>query len=744
MPPIDIPLLGNLLLCVVLASAAYTFAMALGAGRGRPQLLSAARSGTYATVAFIVVAVALLAYAFQTHDFRIRYVSRYSDRSMPGWYLFASLWGGQDGSMLWWMLLLGGYTGAATAWLKGRYQELQPWILATLMSIIIFFAITMLWAANPFATNVASAPPDGEGLNPLLQNYWMLIHPPSLYLGFVGWSVPFAFVIAALITGRLSDEWIRGARLWAMIAWTFLSIGLLLGCLWSYEELGWGGYWAWDPVENASFMPWLVGTAYLHSAMVQERYGMLKVWNVFLMCLTFWMTIFGTFLTRSGMIASVHSFARSDIGTYFVYYMVFLAIVITGLIVWRLNKLKAEHAIISLLSREFFFLLNNWVLLGIMIFVLGATMWPRISELMGEEATVGAAFYNKWMVPFGIVLLLLTGVGPQIAWRKASGKNLRQAMAKPAIATLVVAGLQLAFGDAVGLPGIVAVDDGDATGASKLLAMMHAVAPLMTVATSTYVTVAILQEFWRGTKVRMKKGEGPLTALVSLVSRARRRYGGYTVHLGLVFMFIGFTGAAYDTEVESVLEPGEAMDIRRVGEVSAEGDERQLAYRLRYERPRTEIDPNKRALYTEMTLLSPDGEEVGAVYPAKFIYRTHPEMPTTEVAIRSQLREDLYVIMSTVDPETERATFRVILRPLVPWIWLGGILSILGCVIAIWPRTKDVLARQEQGRRRNRKAAAAALLLVAFGLQGIAASAVNAQHPATAQSHEATSNEAAQ
>ena len=711
MPALDIPLLGNLLLCVILTSAAYTFAMALGAGRGRPRLLRAARLGTYATCAFVAVAILLLAYAFQTHDFRVRYISRYSDRSMPGWYLFASLWGGQDGSLLWWLTLLAGYTAACTRWLRGRLHELQPWILATLMSIFAFFVVLMLFAANPFATHVAAAPIDGEGLNPLLQNYWMMIHPPSLYMGFVGWAIPFAFVVAALMTGRLNDEWIKAARVWTLLTWTFLSIGLLLGCLWSYEELGWGGYWAWDPVENASFMPWLAGTAYLHSAMVQERYGMLKVWNVFLLCLTFIMTIFGTALTRSGLIASVHSFARSDIGLYFFAYIGVLAFVCLALVIWRLPKLRAEHRIESLLSREFFFLLNNWILLGMMVFVLCATMWPRISEwLQGAEATVGPPFYNQWMVPFGIILLFLTGVGPLVSWRKASGQNLLRAMLWPAVASVTVLLLQIAFGESLGFSAYVESDHIYDTATGVVLGGFHSVASAVTFAVSAFTLTCIGQEFWRGTRVRMRKGESFFTALFSLVSRARRRYGGYTVHIGVVVMFIGFAGAAYDVEAEAAVRPNGTLEV---------GD-----FQLRYERSQMLRDPNKRAVYSELTVLDKDGNELSTVYPAKFIYRTHPEMPTTEVSIRSRLLEDLYVIMSVVDPQTQRGTFRVIQRPLVAWIWIGGIFFILGCVIAMWPRTRDVL------RRQARIAKTAALILLAL---------LVAPHMASAQSDSSSS-----
>ncbi len=730
MSAIDVPFFGTLILSLTLVASAYTMAVAMGAGRGRPHLLSSARLGTYATCALIVVAVCVLAYAFQAHDFRIRYVARYSDRSMPWWYLITSLWGGQDGSLLWWAFLLAGYTVATTWWLRGRYLELQPWILATLMSIFIFFLLVMLFAANPFSTYIRSTPVDGEGLNPLLQNYWMVIHPPTLYLGFVGWSVPFAIVVAALVTGRLGTEWVRAARIWSMVAWTFLSVGLLLGCIWSYEELGWGGYWAWDPVENASFMPWLVGTAYLHSVIIQERYRMMKVWNVFLLCLTFIMTIFGTFLTRSGLIASVHSFARSDIGQYFAWYLVFLILGCFLLVFWRLPKLKGEHEIESLVSREFAFLLNNWVLLGMMVFVLGATTFPLLSEwLRGEEVTVGPGFYNKWMVPFGLVLLFLAGVGPLISWRKATGSNLLRALAFPTGAALVVGVVHLAFGDSAGFPAIIESDAIYDTRTGQVLAAFQSVSPLLSFATCAFVLGSVFQEFARGVRVRMRKGEGPLTALLRLVGRGRRRYGGYIVHVGIVLMYIGFTGAAFDEEQESALVPGKAMTV---------GD-----YELRYERPRMESDPNKRMIYTDLTLLDKDGGEAGSVSPAKFIYRTHPQMPTTEVAIRSRPKEDVYVIMSTVDPTTKRGTFRVIVRPLVAWIWLGGLILLLGSIIAMWPSARELADRRPTRRLRPSLVAALAALvlgtLLAWG--GIAAAqtdSTSSLHAGTVIMHDAT------
>ncbi|HVZ34175.1 MAG TPA: cytochrome c biogenesis protein CcsA, partial [Polyangiaceae bacterium] len=488
MPAIDISSLGTAVLCAVLVVSGCAFAIAVSSGRGRTHLLPAARHAVYATCSLVAVSVGLLAYAFQAHDFRIRYVARYSDRSMPWWYLVTALWGGQDGSLLWWCFLVSIWTALVTRWLKHRYVELAPYVLATLMSIVGFFSVLMLFAANPFSVSAASVPLDGEGLNPLLQNYWMMIHPPTLYMGFVGWSVPFSFCIAALVTGRLKEEWIYAVRRWALAAWTCLAFGNLLGGLWSYEELGWGGYWAWDPVENAAFMPLLVGTAYLHSVMIQERRGMLKVWNVFLLCLTFIMTIFGTFLTRSGLIASVHSFARSDIGVYFAWYLLFLCVVCLGLIFYRLPLLRAQNNIDSLLSREFAFLLQNWVILGMMVFVLIATTFPLISEwVRGETVTVGPGFYNKWMVPLGLVLMLLTGIGPLISWRRATGKNLMRAFLKPTVAAFLALFLQIAFGKALGYPAYVPSEAIYDTATGRVLAALHGASPGLSVLLCTFV-----------------------------------------------------------------------------------------------------------------------------------------------------------------------------------------------------------------------------------------------------------------
>ncbi|MCG8556183.1 MAG: cytochrome c biogenesis protein CcsA [Proteobacteria bacterium] len=696
-----IPAFGNLILCAVLACAGYTFAIAVLAGRGRSELLPAARYGTYATCAFVAVGVFGLAYAFQVHDFRIRYVAHYSDRSMPWWYLWTALWGGQDGSLLWWSFILSLYTVVCTRSLRDRLSELQPYILATLMSILMFFLVLMLFAANPFATQLAGVPPDGEGLNPLLQNYWMTIHPPTLYTGMVGWSVPFAFAIAALATGRLGNEWIGAVRRWAVFAWVVLAAGNLLGMMWSYEELGWGGYWAWDPVENASFMPLLTGTAYIHSVMLQERRGMFKVWNVFLLCLTFFLTIFGTFLTRSGLIASVHSFARSDLGGYFLVYMGGLVALCAVLIVWRLPQLKAENRIDALLSRDFSFLLNNWILMGMAFFILIATTWPLLSEwLRDETVTVGPGYYNKWMVPLGLVLLFLTGFGPLMAWRKATGSYLLRVLVLPCAALLVTCLLHVVVGPSLGYPAYVESDEIYDTATGRALAAVYAVAPVVSSSLCAFVFAAIAQEFWRGAAVRVKRrGESPWVALFRLTFKAKRRYGGYIVHLGVALMFFGFTGAAYDTEKEAALRPGQSVQVG--------------GYDVRYDGSRMEADPNKRMVFSDMTLLE-QGRTVDRVAPAKFIYTKARGQATTEVAIRSTPKHDLYLIMNTVRPDSGLGTFLIKVRPFVMWIWLGGLVMFIGTFISLSPSVRELLgeaARPALARPRARSVATATLLV---------------------------------
>src|SRR3954471_21744130 len=460
---------------------------------------------------------------------------------MTKWYLLTSLWGGQDGSLLWWLFLLGIYTAVCVRWLRGKYRELQPYIIATLMMIVLFFCVLMTFAANPFEVSAAGARLDGEGLNPLLQNFYMIIHPPSLYTGFVGCTVPFAFAVAALVTGRLDNEWLAGCRSWMLFAWLFLSIGNALGMLWAYEELGWGGYWAWDPVENAAFLPWLTATAFVHSMMIQDRRGMLKVWNVALVLLTFFLTIFGTFLTRSGLIASVHSFAQSNIGIYFVWFMGFLIATSAGLVVWRLPRMRSEGRIESVLSREAAFLGNNWAFLGIMVFILVATTFPRISEwLMDQQSTVGPTFYNAWLPPAGLFLFALMGMGPLLAWRKTSPQMFKRGFVVPIAAGLVVAILHVLVGPSMRFPAFVTPDRIYEGFVGSALQKLGTVLPLVSTFLCAFNVAVVVQEYSRGIRARRRSGnESFVTALANLVAKARHRYGGYIVHLGIVFLFLG-------------------------------------------------------------------------------------------------------------------------------------------------------------------------------------------------------------
>lgn len=685
-----VPALGTWTIYAFLLSAAVTFALSVLAAtdptRASDRFLRAARMAALGTCALVIFDVLLLAYAFVSHDFRIRYVMRYSDRSMEGIYLLTALWGGQDGSLLWWTFLLSLYTGACVLWLRSRYRELAPYVIATLMVVVMFFGILMAFAANPFAVNVAGAPPDGEGLNPSLRNFYMAIHPPSLYVGFVGCAVPFAFAVAALASGRLDEAWLYAVRKWALFAWLFLSIGNVLGMLWAYEELGWGGYWAWDPVENAACIPWFTATAFLHSIMIQERRGTLKVWNVSLIILTFLLTIFGTFLTRSGLIASIHSFAQSEIGVYFLYFMAFTMAVSVSLIAYRWKALRRPTSLDALLSREATFVANNWMLLGICTFIVVATTWPKISEWISRERlTVGAAFYNFWLFIPGILLMALMGIGTLTPWRKGSPRQIADAFRVPSIAFALASIAHVVGGRYVGLPAVVAVEPIYPSTVGKTIAWLNGHLPAVAVGVIAFNLVALVQEFVQGTRARTRsKDEGTATALLQIVAKNRRRYGGYIVHIGIVLMFFGFLGGFYRLEAEATVAPGESFNIGR--------------YVLRYNGVESRREPSRREVYTRVSVLQ-DGQEWRRVAPAKFVFNTHPDMPTSEVAIITTLREDLYTVMASVSPTTRVAHLKAFVTPLVVWIWIGAIILILGTAISMWPEADPAL---DAARNRSR------------------------------------------
>jgi cytochrome c-type biogenesis protein CcmF len=712
----SLPEFGTGVLFAILVAAAYSVALSLAAARGRPRLLQAARLGAYGTVALVGLAVLTLAYGFVSHDFRLTYVAHYSDRGMSVPFLFAALWGGQDGSLLWWLFLTSLWSGACLIWLRRRYIELQPYIIATLMSILIFFGVLMIFAANPFATSAAGAPIEGQGLNYQLRNFYMIVHPPSLYAGFTSSAVPFAFAIAALATGRLDNEWIVASRKWMLFSWLFLSIGNALGMLWAYDMLGWGGPWAWDPVENAAFLPWLTASAYLHSIMIQERRGMLRIWNVFLICMTFWLTIFGTFLTRSGLIASVHSFAQSGIGIFFVYFMGVIIATCAALIVWRLPQLRAKGAFDSVLSREAAFLLNNWGFVSVMTFIALATTWPRISEwLLDQKSTLGPPFYNLWIPPLALVLIMLMGIAPLLGWRKTSPELFRKGFIFPVAFMVVVSALHVVFGAKLGVPAFVKPDPIYAGTFGVVTVRAASAYPFLIVALSSFNFAVVAQEFARGVRARLRArpGENPVVALLLLVAKSRRRYGGYVVHVGIAVMMIGFAGRAWSVDKEVSMTPGDVTQIEE--------------YSVKYLGTRREVDPEKMMIFADCEITR-DGKPAGKVSPAKFIYKTSPGQPSTEVARHVSLRDDLYMIIGMVNPQTKVAAFQMHVNVLISLIWIGAGILIIGALIAMWPE----VGLEETGVFGYVRMAAGVATAVAFSflLAGAPAAAYGARGPA--------------
>jgi cytochrome c-type biogenesis protein CcmF len=538
---------------------------------------------------------------------------------------------------------------------------------------------------NPFETALIEVASDGQGLNPLLQNFYMVIHPPSLYTGFVGMTIPFAFGMAALITGYLDDSWLRAVRRWTMVSWVFLSLGLTLGMIWAYEELGWGGYWGWDPVENAGLLPWFTSTAFLHSVLVQERRGMLRVWNVTLVILTFFLTIFGTFMTRSGVVQSVHAFGEDPkLAWMFTVFMVGMLTISFGYVIYRLPLLRARNELDSWVSREAAFLANNWILLFCAFFVLFATMFPTLSEaLTGERLTVGPPFFNKWMTPIGLVLLFLTGVGPLLAWRKSTLSNLRYQFTGPVAMTVVT-----------------------------LIAVMSVDIPFwpsgLCFALCGFVVGTIGQEFWRGARVRQgATGTDVVTALIGLIGRSRHRYGGYIVHLGIVLMFFGFAGEGFKLDEQVVLKPGQQTTVGR--------------FTLRHDSVQVTNDGQKQMITGHVTLLK-DGQPAGQMHPARWYFRNHEDQPTTEVAIRRSISEDLYIVMPQFDIPSQTATLQIVVNPLVNWIWFGfGVLA-LGTGIALLPESTFAFASAKV------PAGAATTSLLVLSLIVGAAGVVRAQH----------------
>src|SRR4051794_34383481 len=533
--------LGAALLLATFVVCSYAAVVSVvGARRRSRRLIESGIGAFHLVTALMVAASAVMINAFLTDDYSIKYVAHYSDAVQPLFYKITSYWGGLDGSIMFWVFLLSVFGAIAVRVNREQHRELIPYVVATISTVQMFFLYLMVVHKNPFQTFLKNVPADGEGLNPLLQNYWMAIHPPSLYTRFVGMTIPYAFCIAALITGHLDDSWLRAVRRWTMFAWLFLSFGLTLGMIWAYEELGWGGYWAWDPVENAALLPWFTATAFLHSVMVQERRSMLRVWNVTLVIVTFFLTIFGTFMTRSGVVQSVHAFGDDPVlARMFIAFMVAILVFSFGLLIWRLPLLKARNELDSWLSREAAFLINNWVMLFAAFFVLFGTMFPTLSEaITGNRLTVAGAFFNKWMTPVGLILLMLTGVGPLLAWRRSSFSNIAPQFLWPVTAGAAAAAVSAGYFRIPMWP------------AGLCFALCG------------FVVGTIVQEFWKGAAIRSRNtGTDLVTAMIGLVGRNKRRYGGYIVHVGITLICFGFAGNARKLDEQVQLKVGQEMKI---------------------------------------------------------------------------------------------------------------------------------------------------------------------------------------
>ena len=654
--------IGEFILLVALATAVYgcvSYVMAINGNR--IDLYLSADKTPLIVWGCVVISSICLWKAFLTDDFSLQYVWAYSNRELDTFYKVSSFWGGQKGSLLFWALLLTTYMSVVYFQNRKKNIRLMPYAMTIMLLIVIFFLVLLNFSTNPFE-RIPLPPEDGRGLNPLLQNYWMVIHPPTLYLGYVGFTVPFAFAMAALISKNLDDGWIRLTRKWTLWAWFFLCMGNLFGASWAYVELGWGGYWAWDPVENAAFMPLLVATAFLHSIQIQEKKDMMKVWNMSLVLLTFVMTIFGTFITRSGLIQSVHTFDEATLGYYFLAFLGVIIAICVVLILMRLPLLRSKNELDSFLSRESSFLFNNLFLLGIGFATFWGTIFPIISEAVrGVKITVGPPFYNQVNVPIGLVLLALIGIGPVIAWKRATWSNLKKNFLLPITAALITA---------VVLFPVVPLQE------------RAEIFTYITFILCVFVLTSILREFFKGASARRDQHGGTFMGeLASLTWHNKRRYGGYIVHIGVVLIFAGIAGSqAYGIHDQKHLKIGESMQLRD--------------YTITYEKlVAVEATSVKTRVIAQIGVFR-DNQRVWTGRPEKEYYKGQNQ-PVSEVDVRSTIVEDIYLILADFR-EDESATIKVYLNPMVSWLWTGGWVIAFGTMVCMWPD------RLEQRRRLTR------------------------------------------
>jgi cytochrome c-type biogenesis protein CcmF len=652
--------IGSFALLLALALSAYSFLAGLLAlllqGPGAGRLGETARRAGIASFAIVFLAAVVLVTAAFQNDFSIAYIFHHSNRDLPAPYKFATLWSGQEGSLLFWALLLSAY-GLV---LRLRYKtdvRLFAHASVIIAAVQVFFLLLLNFAANPFGVMQGSLPADGTGLNPLLQYPEMVIHPPMLYLGYVGFTVPFAFALAALIMRYPGEKWIQITRRWTMVTWGFLTCGVFLGAHWAYSVLGWGGYWGWDPVENASLMPWLTGTAFLHSVMMQEKRGMLKTWNMWLIFSTFMLSIFGTFLTRSGVVSSVHAFAQSSIGDWFVAFLAIIFLTCLFFYIKNRSHLRTEHKLESLISRESSFLFNNLLLLVACFTVLWGTLFPVLSEwVQGTKVTVGPPFFNRVNVPVALLLLLLTAIGPLLAWRRTSVESLKRNFMWPAVGALATGVLLVALG-------------------MKPWQDQSYFYSLMTIMLSALVALTVISEFVRGGRVIGRHTSQNLFAsMVQLAHRNTRRYGGYIVHFGVIVIMIGFAGAVFNQDKEQEMGFGDRMTIG--------------AYTLVCQSYTQDDNPNYGSEWAVMNVFK-GGKQIATLNPERRFYKAS-QQTSTMVANRSTPQEDLYVVYEGQNLDTGRPIIKVHLNPLVMWIWVGVWIIIAGTVVALLPNAAPV------------------------------------------------------
>jgi cytochrome c-type biogenesis protein CcmF len=660
---------GSFALLLAFICAVYAFVGGIFAIRTRhPLLVKSTRQAGMATCGLIFIATFSLVYLFFSDSYWVAYVVAHSNRDLSTFYKISALWAGQEGSLLFWSFLLAIYVFSALFAYRNKNGELMPYVGVVLAGVQIFFLTLNNFVASPF--KVLASPgangalevftrADGNGLTPLLQYPEMVIHPPNLYSGYTGFAIPFAFALGALLARYPGEKWIHLTRKWTMIAWCFQTAGILLGAHWAYAVLGWGGYWGWDPVENASLLPWLTGTAFLHSVMMQEKRGMMKVWNVWLVFLTFMLCILGTTLTRSGIVSSVHAFAQSSIGNWFVGFLALILVVCLAAYIKNRDYLKSENQLDSIVSRESSFLFNNLVLLVSCVAVLSGTLFPVFSEwVSGSRISVGAPFFNKVNIPIGLLLLALTGLGPLLAWRKTSTESLKRNFLWPLILSLVFGAVVFALG-------------------------LREFYSLVCIILCVFVAATIVMEFYRGARVvRARSGLSWASSAVDLTLRNTRRYGGYIVHMGMVLIFVGLAGAAFNHDVQKEMKLGSTLQIGRYNLLLQSFESR----------------PEKNYTAERMIIeVSENNKPKMMLYPERRFFPTNEESGTM-VAIYSTLRDDLYVVYAGQSPDTQVPVIHAYLNPLVKWVWLGGAIVVMGTFVALLPnrRTALVLAGNAQ------------------------------------------------